>query len=132
MGIDRIVHFRPRTIFAVLGILILVGVVLYVLWVARHVLSWILISLFFALALNPAVDWLQAHGIPSRGLAAGVVFLLALGVIVGIGALFIPILVDQVDNLANKVPDYVTQLTHGKGRFGFLETRYHIVEKVKA
>jgi len=131
VGSDRIVHFRPRTIFAVLGILILVGVVLYVLWVARHVVSWVLISLFFALALNPAVDWLQAHGLPKRGLATGVVFLLALAVVVGIAAAFIPTLVDQVNSFANKVPDYVTQLTHGKGRFGFLETRYHIVEKVK-
>jgi Predicted permease len=131
VGIDRIVHFRPRTIFAVLWILILVGVVLYVLWVARHVVSWVLISLFFALALNPAVDWLQAHGLPKRGLATGIVFLLALAVVVGIAAAFIPTLVDQVNSFANKVPDYVTQLTHGKGRFGFLETRYHIVEKVK-
>jgi predicted PurR-regulated permease PerM len=29
------------------------------------------------------------------------------------------------------VPDYVHQLTQGRGRLGFLETRYHIVEKVK-
>jgi predicted PurR-regulated permease PerM len=131
VGNDRIVHFRPRTIFAVLGILILVGVVLYVLWTARHVVSWVLISLFLTLALNPAVDWLQAHGVPKRGFATGVVFLVALGAVVGIAAAFIPTLVDQVDSLANKVPDYVTQLTHGKGRFGFLETRYHLVEKVK-
>ena len=131
MGIDRIVHFRPRTIFGVLGILILVGVVLYVLWVARHVASWVLISLFLTLALNPAVSWLQAHGLASRGLATGVVFILALAAFGGIGAAFIPTLVDQVDNFANKVPDYVHQLTQGRGRFGFLETRYHIVEKVK-
>ena len=131
MGIDRIVHFRPRTIFAVLGILILVGVVLYVLWVARHVVSWILISLFLTLALNPAVSWLQAHGVAKRGLATGIVFLLALACVAGIAAAFVPTLVDQVDSFANKVPDYITSLTHGKGRFGFLETRYHIVEKVK-
>ena len=131
MGIDRIVHFRPRTIFAVLGILILVGCVLYVLWVARHVVSWLLISLFLTLALNPAVGWLQAHGLPSRGLATGIVFVLALAVVGGIAAAFIPTLVDQVDNFANKVPDYVNQLTHGRGKLGFLETRYHIVEKVK-
>jgi predicted PurR-regulated permease PerM len=129
--IDRIVHFRPRTIFAVLGILILVGAVLYVLWVARHVLSWVLISLFFALALNPAVDWLQAHGLPNRGLATGVIFVLALAAVGGIAAAFIPTLVDQVNNFANKVPDYITQLTEGRGRLGFLETRYHIVERAK-
>ena len=131
MGIDRIVSFRPRTIFGVLGILILVGIVLYVLWVARHVVSWILISLFLTLALNPAVSWLQAHGVAKRGLATGIVFLLALACVAGIAAAFVPTLVDQVDSFATKVPDYITSLTHGKGRFGFLETRYHIVEKVK-
>ena len=132
MGIDRIVHFRPRTIFAVLGILLAVGVVLYVLWVARHVLSWLLIALFLALALNPAVEFLQRHGIKSRGVAAGITFLVALAALAGLAALVLPTLVDQVDSFANKVPGYVDDLTHGKGRFGFLETRYHIVERVRA
>ena len=50
---------------------------------------------------------------------------------VGLGALVIPTLVDQVNSLANKVPDYIDDLTKGRGRFGFLETRYHIVERVK-
>ena len=131
MTIDRIVHFRPRTIFAVLGIMIAVGIVLYVLWVARHVLSWLLISLFLALALNPAVEWLQRHGVPRRGLAAGITFVVALAVVGGLLALFIPTLVDQVNNFANKVPDYINDLTKGRGRLGFLETRYHLVERVK-
>jgi predicted PurR-regulated permease PerM len=131
VGIDRIVHFRPRTIFAILGIVLAVGVVLYVLWVARHVLSWLLIALFLALALNPAVEWVQRHGIKSRGLAAGITFLVALAAVGGLAALVVPSLVDQVDSFANKVPDYVRDLTHGRGRFGFLETRYHIVERVK-
>jgi predicted PurR-regulated permease PerM len=131
MGIDRIVHFRPRTIFAILGILLAVFVVLYVLWVARHVLSWLLIALFLALALNPAVEFLQRHGLKRRGAAAGVTFLLAIAAIAGLGALFIPPLVDQVNNFADRVPDYVRDLTHGRGRLGFLETRYHIVERIK-
>ena len=130
MGIDRIVHFRPRTVFTVLGILLAVGVVLYVLWVARHVLSWLLIALFLALALNPPVEALQRRGL-SRGLAAGVTFLVALAAVAGLGLLFIPTLVDQVNSFANKVPDYVHDLTHGRGRLGFLETRYHIVERIR-
>jgi predicted PurR-regulated permease PerM len=131
MVIDRIVHFRPRTILAVLGILIGVGVVLYVLWVARHVLSWLLIALFLALALNPAVEFLQRRGVKRRGVSAGITFLLAIAAVAGLGALFIPTLVDQVNAFANKVPDYVKDLTEGRGRLGFLETKYHIVERVK-
>jgi predicted PurR-regulated permease PerM len=132
VGVDRIVHFRPRTIFAVLGILLAVGIVLYVLWVARHVLSWLLIALFLSLALNPVVELLQRRGVKSRGIAAGITFVVAILVVAGLAALFIPTLVHQVDSFANKVPDYVRDLTHGRGRLGFLETRYHIVERVKA
>jgi predicted PurR-regulated permease PerM len=130
-GIDRIVHFRPRTVLAVLGIFIGVGIILYVLWVARHVLSWLLIAIFLTLALNPAVEILQRRGVKNRGLASATVFLLALAVFAGLAALFVPTLVDQVNSFANKVPDYVRDLTHGRGRFGFLETKYHIVERVK-
>ena len=130
MGIDRIVHVRPRTIFAILGILLAVGIVLYVVWVARHVLSWLLIALFLTLALNPAVDALQRRGL-RRGLAVGVTFVVALLVIAGLGALFIPTLYHQVNSFADKVPDYVNDLTKGRGRLGFLETKYHIVERVQ-
>jgi predicted PurR-regulated permease PerM len=131
MGIDRIVHFRARTILAILGILLGAGLVLYVLWVARHVLSWLLIALFLSLALNPAVELFQRHGLRRRGAASGVTFLLAIVAVAGLGFLFVPTVVDQVNAFANKVPDYLSDLTHGRGRLGFLETRYHIVERVK-
>jgi predicted PurR-regulated permease PerM len=130
VGIDRVVHFRPRTVFAVLGILLAVAIVLYVVYVARHVLSWLLIALFLTLALNPAVEALQRRGL-GRGLAVGVTFIVALVVLGGIGALFIPTIYHQVSNFADKVPDYVHDLTKGRGRLGFLETKYHIVERVR-
>ena len=129
--IERIAHFRPRTIFLVIGISLVVAILLWVLWIARHVLTWVLVSLFLAVALNPAVDWLQRHGLRRRGIAAGVAYLAALGAVAGIAAAFIPTLVDQVNDFAHKVPDYVQDLTKGRGRLGFLETRYHVVERLK-
>jgi predicted PurR-regulated permease PerM len=132
MAPERIVHFRPRTILTVIGIFVAVGVVLWVLWVARHVFTWVLISLFLALALNPFVEFLQRRGIRRRGAAAAAAYLISLAAVAGIAAAFIPTIVDQVNNFANKVPDYVHQLTEGRGRLGFLETKYHVVEKVKS
>jgi predicted PurR-regulated permease PerM len=128
---ERVVHFRPRTIFAIVGILLAVGIVLWVVWIARHVITWVLISLFLALAINPFVDLLQRRGLKRRGIAAGVAYLIILAGVAGIAAAFIPTLVDQVNNFANKVPDYVHDLTRGRGRLGFLETRYHVVERVR-
>jgi predicted PurR-regulated permease PerM len=115
----------------VLGILIGVAIVLEIVWISRHIIAWILIALFLALALNPAVDRLQRRVGDRRGAATGVVFVVTLAAIAGIGALFIPTLVHQVDDFANKVPDYLDDITKGRGRLGFLETKYHLVDKAR-
>jgi predicted PurR-regulated permease PerM len=128
---ERLVHFRVRTVLVVIGTLVAVGITLKVLWISRHILAWVFIALFLALALNPAVDWLERHYRGRRGLATGTVMVLALLVIAGIGALFIPTLVDQVSGFAKKVPDYLHDITKGRGRLGFLETKYHLVDKAR-
>jgi len=128
---ERLVHFRPRTVLLVIGILIAVAALLKILWISRHVVAWVFIATFLALALNPAVDWLERRVGNRRGLATGVVFVAALVAIAGIGALFIPTLVNQVNDFANKVPDYLDDLTKGRGRLGFLQTKYHLVDKAR-
>ena len=127
---ERVVQFRPQTILMVLGILIGVAVTLEVVWIARHVISWILIALFLALALNPAVDRLEGR-LGRRGAATTVVYLAALAALVGIGFLFIPTVVNQVNDFAHKVPDYLNDVTKGRGRLGFLQTKYHLVDKAR-
>jgi predicted PurR-regulated permease PerM len=92
---------------------------------------WILVSIFLALALNPAVEWFMRRGVKSRGLAAGYTYIIAIVVIGAIGYAFIPTLVSQVNDFVQAVPGYVHDLTKGKGRLGFLETKYHIVEKIR-
>jgi len=126
----RIVDFTRRTVFRVIGLLLATAIVLEILWIARHVLTWIFIALFLALALNPAVDRLEAR-LKRRGLATGVVYIAALAAVVGIGFLFIPTLVNQVNDFAGKVPDYLNDLTKGRGRLGFLQTKYHLVDKAR-
>jgi predicted PurR-regulated permease PerM len=126
----RLVHFRPRTVLVVVGILVAVFALLQVLWLARSILAWIFIALFLALALNPAVDRVEKR-VKRRALATGIVYIAALAAIVAIGALFIPTLVEQVNDLARKVPDYLDDLTKGRGRLGFLQEKYHLVDKAR-
>jgi predicted PurR-regulated permease PerM len=128
---ERVVLVRPRTIVTVSSILIGIAAALWVVWVARHVITWILVSLFLALAINPAVDWLQQRGVRRRGTAAGLIYL---AVVVGVAALlaaFLPSLVNQVNDFIDAVPGYVHDLTKGRGPFGFLETKYHVVERAR-
>jgi predicted PurR-regulated permease PerM len=128
---ERVVSFRPRTIIIAAALLVAVGVALWVAWVSRRVLIWTFVSAFLAVALSPAVDALQRRGLHRRGAAAAVVYILLIAVIAGLGALFIPTLVNQVNDLVDAAPGYVRDLTHGRGPLGFLETKYHVVERVQ-
>jgi len=61
---ERVVDFRTRTVLRVLLIVLCVAVTLEVVWIARHVLAWVVIALFLALALNPLVSWIQRRVAP--------------------------------------------------------------------
>ena len=100
---ERVVRFRPTTVLALLGITIGVFLVLELVWIARQVLNWVLIAVFLALAMNPAVNWFQNHGIRRRGLATGITAVLVLAGFALLGLLFIPTLVSEVNGFAQAV-----------------------------
>lgn len=129
---ERLVRFRPRAILAVIGVALAVAVILQVLWVTRTVIVWALIALFLAMALNPAVDWLLRHGVERRGIAVGIVYVGAVVGIAGLSATFVPTLVREVNDFVLAVPGYIDDLTRGRGKLGFLERDYQIVEKLRA
>jgi predicted PurR-regulated permease PerM len=131
MGQERVVRFGVRTVLAVIALVITAWALLTLLSVTRQVVTWLLVSLFLAMALNPAVDWFMRHGVKKRGYAAGLTYVLALIGIAAIGYAFIPTLVNQINDFVHAVPGYVEDLTKGRGRLGFLETKYHIVEKIR-
>jgi predicted PurR-regulated permease PerM len=127
---ERVVSFRPRTILQVTAVLLGVAVALWVVFIARQVITWMFVAMFLALAMNPAVAFLQDRGW-RRGLATGAVFLAVVIVIAGLAALVIPPLVDQISGFVDALPGYIHDLTRGKGPLGFLERKYHIVERVR-
>jgi predicted PurR-regulated permease PerM len=132
MSNERVVLFRPRTIVTTAVVLLGLAVAVLVVWVARRAITWVLISLFLALALNPAVEYLQhRRGLSRRGASVATIYVVALLVVVGITALLLPPLVRQVSDLADAAPGYANDLTHGRGSLGFLETKYHLTEHVR-
>ena len=129
---ERLVEFRVATVLRVLAVVIGVAVVLEVIWICRHVIAWILIAVFLALALDPLVNWLERRARVRRAAAIGLSYLLIVLVLVGIGFTFVPKLVSEVNGFAQATPGYVSDLTEGRGRLGFLERKYQVVEKVRA
>jgi predicted PurR-regulated permease PerM len=128
---ERWIRFPVRTVLSVLGLIIAVWALLHLVSIARDVLIWLFVAIFLAMAINPLVDLLNRRGFRRRGAAVALAVVLVLIAVAGIGALFIPTLVDQVTHFVDAVPGYLHDITKGKGRFGFLETKYHVVEKTR-
>jgi predicted PurR-regulated permease PerM len=126
----RVVTVRPRTILLVLGITVLVVLALVLVVLAWHVLTWILIAALLAAALNPAVEAFERRGM-RRGYAASLVFALALLALTGIGFLVIPPLLTQVSEFIDAVPDFIDDLTAGRGPLGWLQDEYQIVDRLR-
>ena len=128
---ERIVRIRPTTVLTVLGLTFGFLLLLYVTWIARQVLTWTLVAVFLALALNPAVEFFQRRGLKRRGISAAVTFLLAIGAIVALLSLFVPTLVNEARGFANALPGYINDVSAGRGPLGRLADRYEIEARVR-
>src|SRR5918997_473921 len=88
---------------ALLTTLVVIGA-LFLLWQARTFVGWFVIALFLAAVLNPAVDWLQRrHRLIKRPIAIGLTYLGVVVALLFVVGIFVPLLVDQINGLANFV-----------------------------
>ena len=116
---------------AAVVVLVSIGIAaaLQFLWMVRQIILWLVIGSIFAMALEPAVAWLIRRGL-KRGPAAVLVTLLTVVVVIGVGALLAVPLVKQASEFVQDIPDYVDQLTGPDGAFSWVESRFHVQEKV--
>ncbi len=118
-----------RTIAATIGMVLLTVLAIALVIKAQRVLVWILIAAFFAVALNPVVNWLQRHlAWCRRSLATLLVFLLVLAVLIGLGVLFVVPLVREGTQLAQQFPSLLADARSGRGSVGSLLERFHVLE----
>ena len=114
-------------------VLIVVGVILclYLLYLLRQPITWILISVFLAVALSRPVNFLNRY--MRRGLAIAGVYLGLFASVVLLGLLLIPPIVSQVNKLADNAPRYaqdVRDYVEKNKRLRKLERDYKITDKI--
>ena len=102
---------------------------LYLLYLIREVVGLVLIAAFFALAIAPAVNWLNDRKVP-RWLAILLVYLSIAASIFGIGLLVVPPIVNGVNDLSNDLPGYIEDLNKNK-TFRDYDEKYHITNKLQ-
>ncbi|HLL65614.1 MAG TPA: AI-2E family transporter [Micromonosporaceae bacterium] len=113
---------------ATLGVLIVAATVL-ALYTVRSVLVQVVVALFVAVSLDPAVRWLINRGV-RRSVAVTVIFLLALGGLAGFIWSIAPPLVSQAVSLAERLPSYVSQLSERSDAYRGFADRYGLTDRL--
>jgi predicted PurR-regulated permease PerM len=118
-----------RTLLRLLAVSTAFLLVAWLLWEIRDVLQMLLVAGFLALALNPAVTWLELRGW-RRGRAVAAVFVLTL-VLVGavLTVVFAP-LYEEVRRFADDIPGYIDELRRSR-LLRELDARYDILAKLQ-
>jgi predicted PurR-regulated permease PerM len=95
------------------------------------VVTWIVVSAFFAVVLTPPVNFLNHRVKMRRGLAATIVFLGALAILGGLAFAFIRPIVSQTGPFIKGLPEQIKEAQRGEGPVGKLVKRYKIEERVQ-
>ena len=117
------------TVVRVVLVAAVVSAALYFVYLVRSVVGLFLIAVFLAVAIAPAVNWLDHRRLP-RWLAILLVYLAGAGGIFGIGLLIVPPLVTGVENLSNDLPGYVDDLRNNDS-FRKYDNKYHITDQLQ-
>lgn len=118
------------TAIVTLTVLVIVGILQF-LFQIRTILLWVLIGVILAIALQPAVGWLERHRW-NRILASLAVSLGTIAVLLGVIVAVAYPVIFQADDFIRELPRILDNLFGTGGQLNFLETRFHILEKVSS
>jgi predicted PurR-regulated permease PerM len=109
----RVILSVESVVKATIAILAVVGFV-YLLFYLKSIIILFLVALFLSAAFNPAVDKLEKYHIP-RALGILIMYIVVLGVITVIFTSLVPIIADQVSDLALRIREMVQNIVSGNG-----------------
>jgi predicted PurR-regulated permease PerM len=111
------------------GVIVAVAVAV-VAYTVRDILVIVLVAMFLATGLNPAVEWLRRHRVPSA-LAVLTVIVLVLGIVAVTVLAAAPALIRQGNELREELPGYVRQVVSSNQTLRNLDERVGLVERVE-
>jgi predicted PurR-regulated permease PerM len=90
----------------------------------RHVLLILFVSALLAAALTAPSEWLHRHVRLPLGAAAGLIYLVSFGIVLGIGWIVVPPLLGQVAEFADRAPEYADRYDGVRDAYGELQEDY--------
>ncbi len=122
----------PRTVLKIVLIIVLVVVALYVIYLLRRPITWLVVAAFIAVALAGPIDFLSRH--MKRGFAIAIAYLGLILLPVAAMAILVPPLVTELDDLIDQAPKYAADVTHfveNNGTLSDLEEKYDLTGKLE-
>lgn len=121
-----------RRALIVIGLVLATVALLFLAYSTRRVLTWIVISAFFAVALHPPVTWVTRRlAFGRRWLGTLLVFVVVFAVLAGLVTLFVLPLAHEGADVAKNFPQIVEDARNGRGPLGGLLERFHVVQYVQ-
>ncbi len=122
-----------RAVLRTVLIVVAVAFTLYVIYLLRQPLTWIVIAAFIAVAMSGPVNVLSR--VMKRGPAIALSYLALILVPVAVGALLIPEIVGQAEDLANDIPGYaqdVTEFVQDNETLNDLNEKYDFTSEIES
>ena len=121
-----------RSLLRIVAVVVVSALALYLLYLLRKPIGWILAATFIAVALSAPVNRLNRH--MRRGFAIALVYLGLILVPIGLAALVVPPMVTQATHLANDVPRYaddVKKYVEKNKRLREIDNKYDITGEIQ-
>lgn len=123
------VTISARTITKIFLVWTALSVVFALIYLARQAIGLIVISIFLAIALGPAVDFFQRRARIARWLSILVVYLLLALAVTLVALLLLPPIVTGVQELADEIPVQIDNL-QDTGWIQELNQNYDVIDRL--
>jgi predicted PurR-regulated permease PerM len=125
---DSPVRVIARNVLVVVAVVL----ILYVIYLLRQPISWLIIAGFIAVALAGPVNFFQRH--MKRGLAIALTYFLLLLIPIGLAAALVPPIVNEISDVATNAPEYVQDVenyVNDNKTLRDLNEKYDITQKLQ-
>jgi predicted PurR-regulated permease PerM len=126
------VDVTSRVVLRVVLIVVGVGLALYLVYLLRKPLTWIVIAAFIAVAISGPINRLSRH--MRRGFAVLIAYLCLFAIPVGLAAIIVPPIVNGANDLAEKAPEYAAQaqdFVNKNKTLRKIETDYGVISQLE-
>jgi predicted PurR-regulated permease PerM len=126
------VDVTTRVVLRVVLTVVAVLFALYLVYLLRKPITWIVIAAFIAVGISGPINWLSRY--MRRGFAVLIAYLCLFAVPVGLGAILVPPIVNGGNDLADKAPQYAAQardFVNKNERLRKLEEDYGVITQLE-